>query len=158
MKIAVTMHAPAAVCGGVTGVVRPAHEATAWRPFKMPILAIFVVAVALSSCLEANTLGDEPPDEVQVGSTPAWDNGMEELMTLKCGVCHQVPRPKSAPENTPDELDFTILSGSGDGEVDGAGDALDDIQEIVQEGKMPPDFATPLTDDERAAILDWDGN
>jgi hypothetical protein len=74
-------------------------------------------------------------------------------------VCHQVPIPAHAPDDTPDDYDFTILRGTGEGgdEVEGAADALEDIKEIVQDGEMPLDFATPLTDDEYDAILDWDG-
>ena len=117
--------------------------------------------LALGGCLEADTLGGKPPDEVPVGSPPHWNNGMEELMTLKCGICHQRPRPKWAPTETPDELDFTIQYGSGGGgedPVDGAADALNDVKEQVQQGKMPQDFATPLTDAEYQAILAWDGS
>ena len=67
-----------------------------------------------------------------------------------------MPLPKRAPDETPDELDFRYQHASG--ETDGAADALGDIQEIVQEGEMPPGFATPLTDRELQAILDWDGS
>lgn len=136
-----------------------AHPRGAW----LALAALVMAAASLSGCLEANTLGDEPPDEVQVGDPPTWDNGMQELMTLKCGVCHQVPLPKHAPEDTPDEYDFTVLHGGGGGgeededEIEGAADALEEIQDVVRDGEMPLDFATPLTDDEKDAIFDWDG-
>jgi mono/diheme cytochrome c family protein len=117
---------------------------------------LLVLSPLLGGCLQADTLGDKPPDEVQVGSPPAWDNGMGELMTLKCGVCHQRPLPKNAPDETGSDYDFTVQHASGEG--GGAADALGDIKEIVRGGEMPPDFATPLTDAERQAILDWDGS
>lgn len=148
---------------GLSGIRRPNWfgRNLPWPRWAFVTLGLVLAAAAAGGCMEANTLGDEPPDEVPVGSPPAWSNGMQELMTLKCGVCHQVPRPQSAPEQTPDDYDFTVLHGTAKGEDNeavGAGDAVGEIQSVVQSGAMPLEFATPLTANERGAILAWDGN
>jgi hypothetical protein len=81
---------------------------------------------------------------------------MRELMQLKCGVCHQVPRPKRAPRTIPADLDLNLLTGTGG--IRGARDALTAVQAQVLAGVMPLEFATPLTALERQAILSWDGS
>jgi len=131
------------------------EQARAWLR-RAPALGVLLLTAWLGGCLQADTLGGEKPDEVQVGSPPTWDNGMGDLMALKCAVCHQVPLPKSAPDETSTDYDLRYQHGSG--EVGGAADRLGEIQEIMQEGEMPPSFATPLTDQERQAILAWDGS
>jgi uncharacterized membrane protein len=120
------------------------------------LLSTLLLSAWLGGCSRADTLGGEKPDEVKVGSPPTWNNGMKDLLALKCAACHQSPPPKSAPDGIPDGLDFRFQHGSG--ETDGAVDTLDSIKSVVQQGIMPPTFATPLTDQEKQAILDWDGS
>lgn len=122
-----------------------------------PALLLTLALAALGGCLQADTLGDESPDEVVISGTPTWNNGMANLLQLKCGVCHAVPRPDHAPQETPDDFDLNHHT-SPDGEVDGAQESLDDLKEAVSSGFMPPAFATPLTDGERQYFQDWDGS
>jgi uncharacterized membrane protein len=121
------------------------------------VLLLALALPLLAGCLQADTLGDEPPDEIVISGTPTWNNGMASLLQLKCGVCHAVPRPDHAPDDTPDDFDLNTLT-SPDGEVDGAQETLGDLQAAVSSGAMPPAFATPLTDRERGYILVWDGS
>ena len=121
------------------------------------LTAAFPVFWGLGGCLEADTLGDEPPDEVTVGSPPRWDNGIGELLQLKCAVCHQVPGGKLTPAGAPQDFDLGFHTQRPDG-IDGAAERLADIQLQVSSGLMPKEYATPLTDRERLAILNWDGS
>jgi mono/diheme cytochrome c family protein len=137
-----------------------ARVRTVAGPIHGMTLVLLLGPALLGGCLQAGTRGGEPPDEVQVGSPPTWDNGMKELMALKCAVCHQVPLPKSAPNETSTDYDlrFQHATKGGEGEAAGAADVLGDLQDAVREGLMPPQFATPLTDAETQSILDWDGS
>lgn len=117
-------------------------------------------AAALSGCLQADALGDEPPDEVAVGTPPRWDNGVAALMNLKCAVCHQVPPPDVAPQHTPTGFDlrYHITAPSG---LPGAIAILPALTGGVLRGeyggapRMPPDYATPLTPAEQDALETW---
>ena len=128
-----------------------------------PLLAL--LPLVLSGCLDAESLGDQPPPVVQVGSPPMWNNGVMELMQLKCGVCHRVPRSAISPANVPQtfDLNYQVSSPSG---VPGAQDAtvLADIvvNTILRTpalglAHMPPPFATPLVPAEISALEAWAG-
>ena len=118
---------------------------------------IILGALALAGCLEADTRGGEEPDEVVIQGTPTWDNGIGELLQLKCGVCHSVPPNKISPEGIPQTFDLNVQTTRSDG-VLGAQDILTSIQFVVAEGIMPKEQATPLTDGEKSAIQAWDGS
>jgi hypothetical protein len=125
------------------------------------IYGLFVLGftMLLMSCSEADTLGDEPPDEIVIEGTPTWENGIGELVELKCASCHQVPASSYTPEGTPATLDLRqyVTAGSVQG-----GDKLGiwitaGILEKQLGGirKMPLEYATPLTDREITYLKDW---
>jgi hypothetical protein len=144
------------------------------RQFSLQLFSVRVAAAALiallgaglgaglGGCLQADSLGDEPPDEVHVGTPPRWDNGVGALMALKCAVCHQVPRQEVSPKNTPDSFDLRYRVSSPTG-LDGAAAILSEITGGILRGgsenksAMPPAFATPLTSQERSALETWAG-
>ena len=125
------------------------------------ICGLFVLgfSLLLMSCSEADTLGDEPPDEIVIEGTPTWENGIGELVEMKCASCHQVPASSYTPEGTPATLDLRqyVTAGSVQG-----GDKLGiwitaGILEKQLGGirKMPLEYATPLTDREITYLKDW---
>ena len=125
------------------------------------IYGLFVLGftMLLMSCSEADTLGDEPPDEIVIEGTPTWENGIGELVEMKCASCHQVPASSYTPEGTPATLDLRqyVTAGSVQG-----GDKLGiwitaGILEKQLGGirKMPLEYATPLTDREITYLKDW---
>ena len=120
-------------------------------------------AVILASCSEADSLGDEAVTEVQVGSPPAWSNGVGELMRLKCGICHRVPAGEVSPDNIPQTFDLNYHIVNPDG-VPGAKDVLvlfsintDKILRgpVGSIRQMPLEYATPLTEQEKTALETW---
>ncbi len=143
---------------------QPKSQRTHTAPTAMALASFLAVALTaafpvfwgLGGCLEADTLGGESPDEVTVGSPPRWDNGIGELLQLKCAVCHQVPAGKLSPATTPDSFDLRFHTQPPDG-IPGAAETRIKIQLQVSSGLMPKEYATPLTDGEQQAILDWDG-
>ncbi|MGA0261350.1 MAG: hypothetical protein ACO3NI_14465, partial [bacterium] len=78
------------------------------------ICGLFVLGftMLLMSCSEADTLGDEPPDEIVIEGTPTWENGIGELVELKCASCHQVPASSYTPHGTPENLDLRYYQPS----------------------------------------------
>jgi hypothetical protein len=132
--------------------------------FRRAALAALLAgaALTLAGCLDADTLGDAPPTVVQVGSPARWDNGVGELMQLKCGVCHQVPRGPLSPAAVPQSFDLNYHTASPAG-VPGAANptVLGDIGAGILRGplpgrsRMPLDYATPLVPSEIAALEDW---
>jgi len=133
-----------------------------WAPCVVAALAFFAAGL-LTGCLQADSLGDEPPDEVQVGSPPQWDNGIQALMALKCAVCHQVPHQEVSPRNTPVSFDLRYHVSSPSG-LDGATSILSYVTGGILRAPnadgtaMPPPFATPLTARERDALETWAAN
>ena len=130
------------------------------------MLALVALSMALlGGCIDATTLGDQPPTEVQVGSPPTWTNGVSALMGLKCAVCHQLPLAPVSPNNTPTYFDlrFWDISPSG---ITGALVILPFLEpgvgilrmDVPPVRKMPLDFATPLTAQEINALETWATN
>lgn len=117
------------------------------------------VMVSLAGCLDAETRGGEPVDEVIVGSPPTWANGIGELMELKCGTCHRAPAGEFSPSNVPANLDLNNQTSTSVG-VRGAEDILTFIDAGILTGsggtrQMPLDYATPLTTQEIDALKTW---
>ena len=126
-------------------------------------------AVWLWGCSEADTLGDEPPREIEISGVPTWENGMSELTQLKCGYCHAVPKPEIAPDNILADLDLNQYETAvtSNGVVRGA----DAIGRWVAEGildhavesfantskprQMPLDYGTPVTEREKGYFEEW---
>ena len=147
---------------GFPGIRKSSRRRSCLPCWAFAALALAASAVLSGGCLEADTLGGAPPDEVIVGDPPSWDNGIGQLMLLKCGVCHQVPRPAVSPNNVPDFFDLTRQFSNSAG-VEGAVSIIPSIQAGVLRGElefvpqMPLEQATPLTENERLALENWDG-
>lgn len=132
------------------------------------------LAAGLGGCSSADSLGDVAPDRVAVGTPPTWHNGVGELIARKCAVCHQAPRPASSPHNTPADLDLRFEKSAGairaaediaapialgllrHGLTYGDGSHLNRLR--VDIASMPLEFATPLYDEEKAALENWAGD
>ena len=124
------------------------------------LLISLSVLLWLSGCLEADTRGAEDPDEVIISGTPTWENGVGELMQLKCAVCHQVPAGALSPANVPDDLDLNFQFAPSSS-VRGARDILEFIDAGILRGaqdgvrQMPLEYATPVTSQEIDALETW---
>ena len=123
-------------------------------------VVVLLLAGALGGCSEADTLGDEPVDEVTITGTPTWANGVGTLMSLKCGVCHRVPAGSLSPANIPGDLDLNYPAAPSPG-IRGADAILFYLQGgILRQPtfavrRMPLDYATPLTAGEITALESW---
>ncbi|MBI4084138.1 MAG: c-type cytochrome [Candidatus Lambdaproteobacteria bacterium] len=123
-----------------------------------PALAAALLTM-LGGCLEADTRGDEPPDEVHFAGTPSWQNGVAALMALKCAVCHRVPRPAISPRTVTVDLDLTLPAATG--ALRGAEETAPFLragildQDVAGIPRMPLPYATPTTPAERAALETW---
>ena len=128
-------------------------------------ISYFFVLLSLFSlsCSQADTLGQEVPDETIIVGNPTWNNGIGEIMQNKCGTCHDVPQSEYIPNNTPEYLNLNIYSGNNN-TVFGA----DTIAVWIQVGileksissirKMPLNYATPLTNNEISYLKEWVSN
>ncbi len=131
------------------------------KKFRFPVV-VLLLAGALGGCSEADTLGDEPVDEVTITGTPTWANGVGTLMSLKCGVCHRVPAGSLSPASIPRDLDLNYPAAPGPG-IRGANDVT--VLVCLQGGilrqptfgvrRMPLEYATPLTAGEMTALESW---
>jgi mono/diheme cytochrome c family protein len=134
-----------------------ARRHAAWS--AAALLTLPALLSLLSGCLQADSLGGEPPDTVTIVGAPTWDNGVARLMDLKCAVCHRVPATEVAPSRVPLDLDLRRLGLTGT--TRGAQDVQLHLQAGILQGdvagflRMPPAFATPLVDSERAALVTW---
>jgi len=150
-----------------------------------PILCLLLIAtILLWGCSSADSLGDEPAREVTVSGSPTWDNGMRELISLKCAYCHTVPRPDIAPDEIIADLDLSVYDTRVEnGEVIRGADAigrwladgiLDHGLDIYQylppvttptvpsyllvARQMPLDYGTPVSDSEKGLFAAWSAN
>ena len=136
---------------------------------------MLLICLVMVGCMDATTLGREPADHVIITGTPTWNNGIGQLMKLKCAGCHQVPRLAISPQNVPVDLDLRYENTYG------AIRAAEDIAAQISLGvlqhdlvydngsytnaelnitirKMPLQFATQLYADEITALQTWAGN
>ncbi|CAM2067167.1 Cytochrome c domain-containing protein [Sulfidibacter corallicola] len=128
-----------------------------------------IVALATVACSEADTLGEDPPVEIVIQGEPTWENGIGELVTLKCGYCHAYPKPEVAPNDIVTDLDLTVYDTAiVDGTVIRGADA---IGRWIYEGildqpvtffddtsmprQMPLDYGTQVTEREKAYLEAW---
>lgn len=124
------------------------------------------VCALLAGCMGADTRGNEAPDHVLISGIPTWANGIGELMTKKCAVCHRVPRLSSSPTNVPTDMDLRYEITSG------AIRAAEDIVAQIKLGilrnalhygmnstlpvqAMPLSYITPLYADEIISLETW---
>ena len=120
-------------------------------------------------CSDADTLGDEPPVEVGIQGSLVYDNGVDELLRVKCGYCHAYPKPELAPDNILEDLDLTVYATRlVDGKVIRGADSvgawiregiLDDpvntFDATSNPRQMPLDYGTPVTAGEKRDLEDW---
>jgi len=132
-------------------------------------LAVCGLLLSLMACSDADTLGDEPPIEIAIGAEPTYQNGVGELLKVKCGTCHAHPLTELSPDNIVTDLDLnTYLTRVEAGEVIRGADSIgrwifegildhgvDRFLDTSEPRKMPLDYATPVTPSEKQALLAW---
>ena len=122
----------------------------------LPAAGVSVVTLMISC--SSSDLGDKKQDRVSVDmSLTGWDNGAGKVIAQKCASCHTDHRSGFVPANTPmsingiEPLDFFKKP-----ENRGVAKMMRKrIEAVGQKRQMPPRFATPLYDDERAAVLSF---
>ena len=118
-------------------------------------LLALAIGASLIGCADVETLGDETPTEIVIQGEPTWENGIGHLMVLKCANCH-LPGSSYAPEGTPQ---YTNFSNSEDAKMAApwilAGILDHDVANVRQ---MPLDYSTPLTQNEKDALMIWAAN
>lgn len=143
---------------------------------RITYLMILGFGLLTVACSNADTLGDEPPVEVTITGEPTYANGVGELLDLKCGYCHAIPLPPTAPNNIVQDLDLTTYATriQGNQVIRGA----DAIGRFIKDGlfehdvnlytdsrvspvdpidvrRMPLDYGTQLTTGEKNALKHW---
>lgn len=146
----------------------------------MRLTLVCLAALLTFACSDADSLGDQPPVEVPITGNPTWENGIAELVDLKCAWCHAVPKPDIAPSDITPDLDLTqyatqiengtVIRGGdsigrwmADGILEHPVDLYVDITQFPDETilavrQMPLDYATQLTQSEITALLAWSAN
>lgn len=111
----------------------------------------------LFSC-HSNDLGKQKPDKISVDiSLTDWDSGAGKIIASKCANCHTSQRSQFVPSNTPDDLDeISTIDFFKNPENRGLVRSMRKRIESDDAGKqMPPRFATPLYEDEKAVLLSF---
>jgi len=139
---------------------------------KYSILFAVMAALLLLRCSDADTLGDEPPVEVTISGAPTWDNGIGQLVQLKCATCHAVPLPAIAPDVIVTDMDLNyyptrVVNGVAVRGGDSIGrwiaeGILDHPVEVFDSTsdprRMPLEYATPVTANEKGYLMAWSEN
>ncbi len=130
---------------------------------------IIPTALLMFSCSDADSLGDQPAREVSIEGIPTFNNGIGELLNLKCGYCHAWPKPSSAPDNVVADLDLTTYDTQIRlGQVIRGADSIgrwihegildhpvSDIADSAFPRQMPLDYGTPVSEREKAYLEEW---
>ena len=137
---------------------------------KKTLWALIALALCgLWGCSDADSLGDEPPREVVVNGSPTWENGMRDLIQLKCGYCHAFPLTDISPDNIVTDLDLNVFDTRVEnGQVIRGADAIgrwifegvldqpvEPFLDIPLARQMPLDYGTPLTQQEKDTFRQW---
>jgi mono/diheme cytochrome c family protein len=120
-------------------------------------LASVLVSLVFSSC-HSNDLGSAQPDRVPVDlSLTGWASGAGQVISQKCANCHSSVRSPFVPQNTPYDLDgIESLEFYKNSANLGLVKSMRRRVEATEASRqMPPRFATPLYDDEKAALLSF---
>jgi hypothetical protein len=109
----------------------------------------FFLMFLISSC-RAYDLGNRPPIEIEVDPDNAvWSQGIQSLIAAKCDTCHQTGGSEFEPY--PARFYRFDLSFDEDSFRRYLVTSCHRIQ--LHSNPMPPAYATPLTDNEREALL-----
>jgi len=142
-------------------------------------MRIWILCLAVGflmwGCSDADTLADEPPVEITINGQPTYQNGIGELLKVKCAYCHAVPKPDIAPDTVPPDLDLNhyatrvvdgdvirgadsigryIFDGILEGEVAQYADSFEP-QTTENLRQMPLDYGTQLTSAEIVNLELW---
>lgn len=130
------------------------------------LVLLIVLALFLNSCSEADTLGNEDPDEVVITGIPTWNDGIGQLVRLKCANCHSVPANDFTPNDTPNDLNLNVYATVGTTRgASSIGSWINSgiLDKNVVSGsstirQMPLDYSLQLTDREKDSLRDWVSN
>lgn len=137
---------------------------------SLPLTGYFLIIGCLClpllmGCSEADTLGNEPPDEVIISGIPTWDDGIRQLVVLKCANCHTIPLTDFSPNNTPTHLDLSMYETNLTTGIQGADTLKSWIDLGILDGpvvvgdktvsQMPLDYSLQLTAREKEYLKDW---
>ena len=117
-------------------------------------LMIMIPFLTVFSCGKSYDLGSEATETITVNTaSPTWDNGIGAVFTKKCANCHTSSRSKFVPSNTPTTIDSIANSTF----FDTSANATLVYNRLFNDttASMPPNFATPLSTDEKAAVKSW---
>jgi hypothetical protein len=115
-----------------------------------------VLAMTATNCGDSFDLGGKPVVEVAfTDDTLAWDHGIGDVFKLKCANCHTslTNRSRFVPANTPSTVNGLSNSSFFDDSTQ-AGKVYDRMFATTDK-PMPPNFATPLTETEKAKVKAW---
>lgn len=125
---------------------------------KLLISLIMTFGVLGTAACRSNDLGSARPDKVKVDlSLSGWESGAGQVIAQKCANCHTTQRSSFVPANTPETLD-AIQSIDFFKNTENLGLFIAMRKRIETEDpkkQMPPRFATPLYDDEKAVVLEF---
>lgn len=116
--------------------------------FKKTVRATFLILVGCNSF----DLGKEDPDSFSVNTTnPTWTADVQPVLLAKCANCHTNNKSEFVPSNVPNS---TTLNNIGDKTTFDNSLAVSVKSRVFDspDNPMPPNFATPLTSDELAAL------
>lgn len=114
------------------------------------IFLAFLCFLTLITCSSFD-LGKKDPDSLEVNtSNPTWDTDIQPLITAKCSSCHTNNKSQYVPSNTPNSS--TLNSMNDFSTFESIAPTI--LRRVFNspENPMPPNFGTPLTDAERAAL------
>lgn len=126
------------------------------RRASVVLMPLVVVLVALEAC-RSEDLGDKKPDVVTLrGEQVGWSDGISTIIARKCATCHTAERSQFVPANTPHSIDgmsqeHFYQEPANRGKVAAMRHRLVD----TPKQPMPPPFATPLSDKEKAALSEY---
>jgi|GEM_PF-5569249 len=125
-----------------------------FRAFAALVFIGFVVPMSLSGCT-AYDLGDEKPAIIEVDTNnPTWEYDMVPVLSRRCDNCHSTEeRPFAPADAKPFKVGFATL-GEATFKKKWAALSLARVKDGATR-PMPPNYADPLTTDERTALLTY---